>query len=331
MKAAYYEQVGDAKDVFRIGEVPTPTPGPGEVRVRVVVSGVNPSDTKRRAGWGGPMNVPMIIPHQDGAGIIDSVGPGVPETRVGERVWIYEALVGGTMGTAAQFTVLPSANAVKMDDAVSFEAGASIGLPGLTAYHLLFDERPLEGLTVLVQGGGGSVGGIAIQLAIAAGARVIATAGSDDRVQYARNAGAEFVVNSQTDDVVARIRDYTGEDTPIDRVIEGDFVRNFATSVELLKTSGVISVLMVSNDHGVSGAAIDFNALVIKDATVHFAMVFGMSSEKRARGVDFLNAALRNGDLRPSILRQFAIDDIASAHDFLGIAGAGGKVLIKLD
>ena len=167
---------GPARDVLVAGEMPDPMPDIGQVRV-VQVSGVNPSDTKTRGGFGGNtrMEFPRIVPGQDGAGVIDRVGPGVPESRLGERVWIYEAYRGRPFGTAAEYTVVPSQHAVKLPDTIDFDTGAGLGVPALTAHRCLFADGGIQGQTILVHGGGGGVGNPAIQIARWAGARVITT------------------------------------------------------------------------------------------------------------------------------------------------------------
>lgn len=168
MKAAWYETNGSAADVMIVGTLPTPSAGPGEVRVRVHASGVNPSDVKSRAGR--PLSAPQIIPHSDGAGIIDQVGPGVSQTRLGERVWIWNGQWQRPFGTAAEFIVLPQAQAVPLPDNTSFEEGACFGIPALTALRALLVDGPVAGKSVLVAGGAGSVGAYAIQFARLLGA-----------------------------------------------------------------------------------------------------------------------------------------------------------------
>ncbi|TQM37106.1 alcohol dehydrogenase catalytic domain-containing protein [Pseudonocardia cypriaca] len=136
MRAAYYEEQGPAHDVVRVGEVPTPEPGPGEVRVRVAVSGVHVGDVgKRRGYWGSTMTYPRVIPHGDGAGTVDAVGPGVDPARVGERVWVYLAQSYRPFGTAAEYTVVPAGHAVRLPDGVGWEQAAVVGIPGITGHR----------------------------------------------------------------------------------------------------------------------------------------------------------------------------------------------------
>ncbi len=176
MRAGWYERQGPAGEVLRVGELPEPEPGPGEVRVRLTCSGVNPGDTKKRRGWlGSAMPFPRVIPHSDGAGVIESAGEGVDPARVGQRVWVFGAQSYRPFGTAAQLTVVPSAQAVGLPDSVSDETGACLGIPGITAHRAVFADGPVAGLTILVQGVLGGVGAMAAQLARWGGATVLGT------------------------------------------------------------------------------------------------------------------------------------------------------------
>jgi NADPH:quinone reductase len=159
MLAAWYDRQGPAADVLQIGELPAAEPAPGEVRVRLSRSGVNPGDIKKRQSWlGNPMAFPRIIPHSDGAGVVEAVGLEVDRARLGKRVWVYGAQSYRPFGTAAQSTVVPAALAVELPDAVSDETGACLGIPGITAHRAVFSDGPVSGQTVLVHGVRGSVG-----------------------------------------------------------------------------------------------------------------------------------------------------------------------------
>jgi NADPH:quinone reductase len=166
MIAAWYDRQGPAAEVLRVGDLPAAEPGAGEVRVRLTLSGPNPGDMKKRHGWlGSAMAFPRIVPHSDGAGVIEAVGPGGDPARAGERVWVYGAQSYRPFGTAAQSTVVPDALAVGLPDAVSDELGACLGIPGITAHRAVFADGPVAGQTVLVHGVRGSVSSLAAQLA----------------------------------------------------------------------------------------------------------------------------------------------------------------------
>ena len=227
MRAVWYEENGDAS-VLQVGEMPDPQPGPGEVRVRVVTSGVNPSDWKRRQGTTARIDHPRVIPNQDGGGIIDMVGDGVPASRIGERVWLYQSQFGRAFGTAAEYTVQPSSRAIRMPDNVDFALAAGLGVPALTAHRCVFADGPLDGKTVLVPGGAGAVGNMALQMARLGGAeRIISTVSGDAKAEIARQAGAQHTVNYRTEDTAARILEITNGEG-VDLIVEVDYSGNFA-------------------------------------------------------------------------------------------------------
>src|SRR5690242_265004 len=183
MQAVYYEKNGAARDVLRLGEIETPSAGPGEVRVKLAVSGVNPSDVKARQGTTRKIAWPRLIPHSDGAGVIDQVGDGVAQSRLGERVWVWNGQWKRAYGTAAQYIALPAAQAVRLPDGVSFEAGACLGIPAMTAAHAVTLAGVTKDTTLLIAGGAGSVSQYAIQFAKIAGAKVITTISSGEKAK----------------------------------------------------------------------------------------------------------------------------------------------------
>src|SRR3954468_15654600 len=205
VRAISYSEPG-GPDVLQLVDLPVPEPGAGEVRVRVAFSGVNPTDWKSRAGATSGLAGELQIPNQDGSGTIDAVGTGVDPARVGERVWIYFAARKRPWGTAAEYTVLPAERAVRLPNGASFELGASIGIPMMTAHRCLFADGPIEGRSVLVAGGAGAVGRSAIELARWAGAaRIVATVSNDEKAQIARAAGADDTVDYKAPDAVERV------------------------------------------------------------------------------------------------------------------------------
>ena len=249
MRAAYYDRKG-SPEVLVVGDLAMPVPGPGEVRVAVHVSAINPSDTKQREGWGGQMAMPFprIVPHNDGSGIIDAVGDGVAATRVGERVWIHGAQRDGrASGTAAEAVVVPSKNAIRLPDNTSFEAGAGLGVPAMTAHRLLFADGGIGGQTILVAGGAGTVGRCAVQLAKWGGATVIATVGSQEQADVARAAGADHVFDYKHDDIALRVREIIEpESTGVDRIAEVAFAANLGLNLKILKVNGTIATFSSS-------------------------------------------------------------------------------------
>jgi NADPH:quinone reductase len=330
MKAAWYERKGPAREVLQIGERPTPQPGAGEVRVRVHRSAVNPSDTKNRGGARGnvAMPFPYIVPHQDGAGVVDAVGAGVDAARVGERVWVYEATLGRFQGTAAQWTVVPAHKAVPLPAGADFDAGACMGIPAMTAHRCVMADGPVAGRTVLVQGGAGAVGWYAVQIARLEGARVIATVSRDEQARRALEAGAHEVVNYRNEDVAARVAEIVGSQSAVDRVIEVAFGANLATDIAMLRAGGVIATYA---SDAVPEPAVPFWQLLAKDLSARFVLVYAMSREAHDAAAVWITDALANGRLKHQIHRTFALEDIVAAHEATESMSKVGKVLVAID
>lgn len=328
MRAAWYERKGAAREVLQVGQMPVPEPGPGEVRVRVAISGINPSDTKNRGGWLGQSSMPFsrVIPHQDGAGVIDAVGADVPPSRIGERVWLYEAQRGRPFGTAADYVVVPSGNAVRLPEGVSFVDAACLGVPALTAHRCLFADGPIEGRTVLVTGAAGGVGQYAVQLAKWGGATVLATVSSAEKAEQARSIGADHVINYSEEDVAARVQAIT-DGAGVVRIVEVAFGANLAVSLQALKTNGVIATY--SSDASPT-PTIPFDQMLGKDVTVRFVLVYVMGEAAHQAAIADITTALHAGLLHPVAVQRFALDDIAAAHEAVETGHTAGKILIDL-
>jgi NADPH:quinone reductase len=326
MKAAWYDRNGPAREVLQVGALPEPAPGRGEVLVRVHVSGVNPSDVKSRAGARGGMAFPRIVPHSDGAGVIEAVGPGVDKARIGERVWLWNGQWRRPFGTAAERIAVPAAQAVRLPDGVDFEAGACMGIPAMTAEACLFSDGPLDGKTVLVTGGAGAVGHYAIQLAKWGGARVIATAGRAETVAACRDAGADLVIDYKRERVAERLRDATGG-AGIDRVVEVEFGGNLETSLAAIKENGVIAAYA---SMGAPTPPLPFYPLMFKAVTLRLVLVYILSPEARRRSIANLTAALEAGALTHPLAGRFPLDDIARAHEAVEAGNKLGQILVSI-
>ena len=332
MKAVYYEQKGSARQVLQMGERPLPEPQAGEVRVRIRVSAVNPSDTKGRSVYLGVTAMPfaLIVPHQDGAGVIDAVGAGVDAARVGQRVWVYEATLGRPFGTCAQYTTVPAHKAVPLPEAADFEAGACMGIPAMTAHRCVLADGPVKDKTVLVQGGAGAVGFYAVQIAKLEGARVIATVSRDEQAAQAKLAGADHVINYKSEDVAGRVREITGAESGLDRVIEVAFGVNLATDAALLKPGGVIATYA---SDAVLEPVVPFRPMLTKDLTVRFVLVYAMSRQAHDEAASYITAALRAGRFRHQVFARygFTLDEVVAAHEATESMSHVGKVLIRLE
>ncbi|WP_342131453.1 NADPH:quinone reductase [Hydrogenophaga sp. OTU3427] len=324
MRAAWYTHNGEAREVLEVGDLPDPVPGPGEVRVRLATSGVNPSDVKSRRGR--PLAWERVVPHSDGAGVIDAVGAGVPAQRVGERVWVWNGQWQRPMGTAAERIVLPQAQAVALPEGVDFEAGACLGIPALTAVQALRLAGDVRGRRVLVTGAGNAVGHCVTQLAVARGAQVIATAGSAQRQAHARAAGAQEVIDYKHDDVAARVKDLTAGQGA-DVLIDMDFSGTAALLPHgVLRPHGQL-VCYGSNDAG--DVPVSFRALLWGSLRLSFFLVYDLLPEDRVACLAELDALLRAGRLRQHIGQRFTLDQIAAAHEAVE-AGVPGNVVLTL-
>lgn len=325
MRAAWYERFGPADEVLSVGEMEAPEPGAGEVRVRIAVSGVNPVDVKRRLGGRGASEGSRVVPHFDAAGTIESVGAGVPDSRLGERVWVYEAQFERASGTAAELAVVAADLAVRLPDNADFDTGACLGIPALTAHRCVFADGSVAGQTVLVTGGAGAVGNYAVQFAKLDGATVIATVSSDDKAELARQGGADHVVNYRTEDAAERLVELAGA-AGIDRVVEVEFGGNLAASMAALKNNGVIATYASQAD---PEPTLPFYALAYKNIAVQHVLVFGVPDEAKQQGVADISGWLESGQLLHHLGPRFTLDDIAAAHQAVE-GGAFGKVLVTL-
>jgi NADPH2:quinone reductase len=327
MKAAWYERNGPAKDVLEVGEMDAPAPGPGEVRVRIAYSGVNPSDVKRRAGWGGQkIAFPRVIPNNDGAGIIDRVGPGVDAARVGERVWLHSTGWKRPFGTAAEYAVTPSRRAYPLPRGVSFALGAGLGVPAMTAHRAVLGLGPVRGKTVLVTGGAGAVGFYAIQLAKHAGAAsVIATVSSGAKAEIARLAGADHVIDYKREPAAERILALT-DGRGVDHIVEVDFAANLATTLAALKDNGSIaSYASMSNPE----PPVPFYKMMFKNIRLQWVFVYEMPAEAMDDAARDIAAWLTGGKAVHPPQHAFPLGRIADAHVAVE-HGAIGKVIVEV-
>lgn len=327
MLAAVY---GIAPDSTRLElrEIETPTPGPGEVRVRVAISGVNPTDWKSRKGVtkrAGAEAREFQIPNQDGAGTIDAVGSGVSPSRVGERVWVLMAAHNSSWGTAAEYTVVPAERAIPLPDHASFELGASLGVPALTASYCLDAEDQLAGRTVLVSGGAGAVGHAAIELARFGDARhVVATVSSAEKAELARQAGAQTVVNYRDDDAADQIRAAVPDG--IDRFVEVALDQNLTLDVAVAAPHALVTSYAATD---ASVAQVPVRQLMAPNITLRFMLLYTVPPRKLQHAIERTVAAVAAGALSTLPIHRFKLEQIAEAHDAVE-RGAVGKVVIDL-
>ncbi len=329
MKAIWYEQLGPARDVLQYGVLPSPTPQAGEVLVRLHASGINPSDVKMRGGarvGNASMPFPQIVPHSDGAGVIEAVGEGVNADRIGERVWVSNAQWQRAFGTAAEYIALPEGLTAPLPEGVSFEVGASLGIPAITACHSVFSHGSVQGLTVLISGGAGTVGYLAVQLARMAGAHVIATAGGEHGISHARDAGAHHALDYNDPELAQQILAANGG-RPVDRIVEVEFGSNVATNAAVIKERGH---LVTYGSAKAQQPELPFYPLMFKGITLEFVLVYLLTVEERQAQAALINHALSSNLLRVPIHSSHPMADAAHAHEVVE-AGRRGSVILNIE
>lgn len=327
MEAVSYERRGPAQDVLQFVRLTVPELAPHDVRVRVVTSGINPSDVKSRSGiFGAAMPFPYIVPHSDGAGIVDAVGREVTDVAIGDRVWVFNAQWGRPHGTAAQYVVLPSDLVVRLpnDDMIG---AACLGIPAMTAHRAVALCEPKPGQTVLIAGGAGAVGHYAIQFAKAAGMLVFTTISSAAKAQAASHAGADACIDYRSEDLTERVRELTNG-RGVDSIIEMDVAANGPTYPAIL-TAGGTAVVYGS---GTVDATLPVTAYFRRDLSLRFFLVYQMSHESRTAAKRDITAMLASGSLKHHIAATFPLAEVAKAHEAVEAGPiAGGNVVLTLD
>lgn len=322
MQAAYYERNGPAREVLRIGEIQTPRAGPGEVRVKLAASGVNPSDVKSRQGSTRKIAFPRVIPHSDGAGVIDEVGDGVSKSRIGERVWVWNGQWRRAFGTAAEFIVVPTTQAVALPSNVSFEAGACLGIPAMTAIHALILAKATKDTTLLVSGGAGAVSQYVIQFAKAQGAAVITTVSSPEKAKAAREAGADHTIDYKRESVGERVMEITGK-RGVDVTIEMDLTANAKLIPSVLRPKGSVIVYGTGPE-----AVLPAAFCLINSIRLQFFLVYELDAPERERALAAINSALKTGSLLNRIAQPtYSLTDTIAAHEAVE-RGTIGNVIV---
>jgi NADPH:quinone reductase len=325
MIAAWYDAQGPAAEVLQIGDLPSPQPRAGEVRVRITLSGINPGDTKKRAGWlGSPMLYPRIVPHSDGAGVIDAVGDGVDATRVGQRVWVYGAQSYRPFGTAAELTCVPDTQAVALPESVGDELGACLGIPGITAHRAVFSDGPVDGQAVLVQGVLGGVSSVAATLAHWGGAVVIGTVThADDLARVESEVVTHAVALDQVDPASAIRRHAPGG---VDRIVEVDLSSNADLDAEVVSNNGVIAAFASRSDR----PELPFWPMLFGNVTLRLLGSDDFTSEVKRQAAEDLTAAAAAGALTIPVAAIYPLEQIVAAHDHVDNGPRNGRVLLSI-
>jgi len=326
MKAAWFESFGPAPDVLVVGEQAKPQPAAGEVLVKLASSGVNPSDVKKRMGSAPDLlDEGLVIPHSDGAGVIEAVGEGVPAQRIGERVWVYQAQFERRFGTAAEYVALESRRAVNLPDNTSFEEGACIGIPVMTAHRCVFADGPVDGQTIVVSGGAGRVGHYAIQWAAQAGAKVIASASCESDAVMCMEAGADSVVNHRDVDWSAQVLE-ANAGNPVDRVIDVEFGANLEAVLDMIRCSGTI---VTYGSTVVTEPKLPFYRMMFMDLLVRLVIVYAMPESAKEDAMADISRGLSKGQLVHRVAHVLPLDELVRAHELIEDGGFRGCVIVE--
>jgi len=324
MIAAWYDRQGPAAEVLQVGELPTADPGAGEVRVRLVLSGVSPGDIKKRQAWlGSPMPFDRIVPHSDGAGVIEAVGRGVDAARLGQRVWVYGAQSYRPFGTAARTTIVPDQLAVALPDVVSDQIGACLGIPGITAHRAVFADGPVTGRNVVVHGVRGAVSSLAGQLARWAGAQVIGTVRTDAEVASVDPATADQVISLQSEPAAA-IRGLVPDG--VDRVVEVALAANADLDAAIVGNGAVIAAYASTQDR----TELPFWPMLFANVTIRLLGSDDFPRDAKDAAARDLTTAAAESALSIPVTDVIPLERIAQAHELVESGRLGGRVLVSL-
>jgi len=328
MKAAWFEKFGTPAESIIIGEQPKPEVGDGEVLVKLKTTGINPSDVKKRMGaFPNLLDTGHVIPHSDGAGIIEAVGKGVSPERIGERVWVYQAQYARMLGTAAEFVCIDAVRAAKLPDNVSFEIGACLGIPAMTAHRIVCSDGDLSNKTVLVTGGAGRVGFYAIQWAKFIGAKVIATASNATDKAYCIEAGADLVINHRDENWGDKVVEIN-QGKKVDRVVDVEFGYNLPEVLKCINTGGVIATY---GNTQIKEPKLPFFQMMFMDLTVKMTIVYAMPETAKAQAIEAIFSALSQNKLKHRVTHVLPFNEMAKSHELIEQNGLRGCVVVNIE
>lgn len=328
MKASWFEQFGSPTDSLIIGDIEKPAPQHGEVLVKVMTTGVNPSDTKKRAGaFPNLLDNGLVIPHSDGAGVIEAVGEGVDANRIGERVWIYQAQFARRFGTAAEYVAIEQSRAPKLAEQASFEVGAVLGIPVMTAHRCVFADGEVTGQTLLITGGAGRVGYYAIQWAKYAGATVVTTASNAEDKALCLELGADHVVNHRDENWAEQVLAATNG-RKVDRVVDVEFGQNLPQVLNCIRVGGTIATY---SSVVVPEPKLPFKEMMFMDLTLRLVIVYAMPEQAKRQAISDIEQVLSNDLFSHRITHSLPFDEMAKSHELIEQGGFGGCVVVNID
>ncbi|MCE2517362.1 MAG: NADPH:quinone reductase [Alphaproteobacteria bacterium] len=328
MRAASYTAKGSARDVLTVSDHPVPECGASDVLIRLHYSGINPSDVKMRAGQslgGMTMPFPQVIPHSDGAGVVEQIGDDVTGFAPGDRVYVFNGGFKRAHGTAAEYIAIDQSQVIPLPDNTSFQHGACLGIPAMTAVHAVTRAPSIDGKTVLISSGGGVVGRYCIEVARALGAaRIITTASSELSQSTARNAGADVVLDYNSPDLARAILDHCDG---VDHAVEAEFGLNADTLGQVMATNSSIAAYGSALN---KTPQIPFYDFMFKNITIHTLLVYLLDAETRAQDVAMIHDLLTRDAISANIADILPLDDAAIAHEKVEAGGKSGSILLDL-
>jgi NADPH:quinone reductase len=328
MKAVWFEKFGTANESLITGEQPKPLTKAGEVLVKMKTTGINPSDVKKRMGaFPNLLDTGLVIPHSDGAGVIEAVGEGVSLDRIGERVWVYQAQYARMLGTAAEYVAIDSCRAARLPDNTSFEIGACLGIPAMTAHRVVMSDGELTGQTVLITGGAGRVGYYAIQWAKIAGAKVITTASNPADEASCREAGADLVVNHRDDNWGQTVQE-VNNGQKVDRVVDVEFGFNLPEVLKCIRIGGIIATY---GNTQIKEPKLPFFQMMFMDLTIKMTIVYAMPETAKQQAIDDIYSALSANKLKHRVTHVLPFEHMARSHELIEQAGTRGCVVVNIE
>tara|TARA_R110002167_G_scaffold181341_13_gene381619 strand:- start:2104 stop:3093 length:990 start_codon:yes stop_codon:yes gene_type:complete len=328
MKAVWFEKFGTPSESLITGEQPKPHAKAGEVLIKMKTTGINPSDVKKRMGaFPNLLDTGLVIPHSDGAGIVEAVGEGVSANRIGERVWVYQAQYARMLGTAAEYLAIDATRAATLPDNTSFEVGACLGIPAMTAHRVVMSDGELTGQTILITGGAGRVGYYAIQWAKIAGAKVIATASNSTDEATCREAGADLVVNHRADNWGGTVQQ-VNSGQKVDRVVDVEFGYNLPEVLKCIRIGGIIATY---GNTQIKEPKLPFFQMMFMDLTIKMTIVYAMPESAKKQAIEDIYQALSTNSLKHRVTKVLSFSQMVKSHELIEQASTRGCVVVNID
>ncbi len=324
MFAVIIEETG-GPDVLRYGEIATPEPGPDDIRVRIAYAGVNPADWKNRQGMLAafrPYTFPCVIGF-DAAGVVDAVGANVSGFTPGDRVFTPTNHGQGGQGSYAEFAIASADRVAHIPEGMSFAQAAALPVAALTAWQGLFDRGGLQaGQMAMIHGGSGGLGGFAVQFARWAGARVAATC-STPNVEYLKSLGVERVIDYRKENIAEAVAAWAPGG--LDYLMDAVGASTIPNGLDMVRTGGTfVSIPTLTDDGDIPAAAV---AGAAKGVNRVFSTMVDVGCNVQLAQIARL---LVEGHITLPPLHEYALRDVARAHEAVQSGHTRGKIVLKV-